>query len=250
MTHLVTYDIVAGVAHLELNRPQAANAMSLDLVRALREAVDRAAGDAAARAVLVSGAGPRFCGGGDVNAFSAATDPGSYLRQLAVEADDALRVLDSLPKPVVARVHGAVAGAGLALMLSCDVIVADPRTKFVFAYPGIGLTPDCGASYLLNRAVGQQRALAFALTGEVLAAETALAWGMVSEVSADAAARARELAEGMADGPAHALGRSRQLLRRAWNLDRRSVGQEEARVIGEMVESDEAQRLMSGFLAR
>lgn len=250
MTGLVTYDVVDGVAHLELNRPDVANALSLDLVRALREAVDRAGDDSAVRAVLVSGAGARFCAGGDVNAFSAASDPGAYLRQLAVEADDALRVLDSLPKPVVAPVHGAVAGAGLALMLSCDVIVADPRTKFVFAYPGIGLTPDCGASYLLNRAMGQQRALFFALTGEVLSAETALSWGMVSDIAVEPVQRARDLAQTMADGPAHALGRSRQLLRRAWDLDRSETGQEEARVIAEMVEHEAAQRLIAGFVAK
>ena len=80
--------------------------------------------------------------------------------------------------PVVAAVQGAVAGAGLALMLSCDLIVADPSTKFVFAYPAIGFTPDCGLSYLLPRSIGQHRALRFALTGEPASAENAYDWGM------------------------------------------------------------------------
>ena len=250
MADLVTYDVADGVAHLELNRPEAANALDIDLVRALRTAVDRVADDDEVGSVVVTGAGGRFCGGGDVHAFSAAADPASYLRRLAVEADDAIRLLGDLPKPVVAGVHGAVAGAGLALMLTCDVIIAEPRTKFVFAYPGIGLTPDCGMSYLLNRAVGQQRALSFALTGEVLSADTALAWGMVTEVSADFTNRARELAATMADGPAQALGWSRQLLRRGWDLDRATVGKDEARAISEMVERDEAKRLISRFLRR
>jgi 2-(1,2-epoxy-1,2-dihydrophenyl)acetyl-CoA isomerase len=250
MADLVTYDVADGVAHLELNRPEAANALDINLVSALRTAVDQVADDKDVRSVVVTGAGARFCGGGDVRAFSTAADPASYLRELALEADAALRVLDALPKPVVAGVHGAVAGAGLAIMLSCDVIVADPETKFVFAYPGIGLTPDCGASYLLNRAVGQQRALFFALTDEVLSAETALSWGMVSDVAAEPVQRARDLARSMANGPAHALGRSRQLLRRAGDLDRAAVGQDEAQVIAEMLTGDEARRLTSAFLTR
>ena len=144
---LVEVTATQGVAPLELNRPHAANAFDLETARELATAVDAAAADADVRALLVTGAGPQFCAGGDVASFVAASDPPAYVEQLAIELDAAFRALAALEKPVVAAVQGAVAGAGLALMLSSDVIVAAPDTRFVFAYPGIGFTPDCGVSY-------------------------------------------------------------------------------------------------------
>lgn len=250
MTDLVGYCVEDGVARLQLNRPEAANALNLELARALQQAVDRAAADDDVRALLVIGSGERFCAGGDVQSFVAADVPADYLHQLATEGDVAIRTLGELDKPVVARVQGAVAGAGLGLMLSCDLIVADPATRFVFAYPAIGLTPDCGVSSLLPRAIGQQRALAFALSGRAATAEEALAWGLVTEVSVTSDERAAELAAALAHGAARALGRTRALLRGGWEYDRATVGVREAQVIGEMVDGDEAQALIQRFLTR
>ncbi|WP_104107804.1 enoyl-CoA hydratase/isomerase family protein [Nocardioides sp. 616] len=247
---LVTYAVDGGVAHLGLNRPGVANTFDLPTAQAFAEAVRRAGADQDVRAVLVTGAGPRFCAGGDVASFVAADDRAAYLHELALELDVALQALAALPKPVVAAVQGAVAGAGLALMLSCDVIVAAEGTKFVFAYPGIGLTPDCGVSYLLPRAVGQQRALGFALSGRPITAEVALDWGLVTEVAADAAARATEVVAGLAAGPAVALGQARRLLRAGWELDRAATGAEEARTISASVSGPEATELIARFVAR
>lgn len=246
----VTWAVRDGVAHLELNRPDAANSLDLALARGLQAAVDRVAGDDAVRAVVVSGAGRRFCAGGDVASFADAEDPPAYLHQLAAEADAAVRALAELPVPVVAAVHGAVAGAGLAIMLSCDLVLADPATKFVFAYPSIGLTPDCGVSWLLPRAVGQQRALAFALGGAPLTAEQALEWGLVTEVAAEPRARAEALARSLTEGSAAALGTTRRLLRGAWDQDRAAVGELEARTISQRLATPEARSLVARFLGR
>ncbi|WP_110182243.1 enoyl-CoA hydratase/isomerase family protein [Nocardioides solisilvae] len=250
MAALVSYAVTDGVAHLELDRPDAANAFDLATTRELADAVGRAAADPEVRAVLVTGAGPRFCAGGDVASFASAEDQPAYIHQLALELDAAFRALATTEKPVVAAVQGAVAGAGLALMLSCDVIVSDPATKFVFAYPGIGFTPDCGASYLLPRAMGQQRALAFALLGRPATADEAVDWGLVTEVHADPATRARELATALASGPATALGHVRRLLRQSWEMSRTETGVEEARTITEMVRGAEAQALIEKFVSR
>ena len=247
---LVEYCATDGVAHLRLNRPDAANAFDLDTTRELAAAVARAAEDDGVRAVLVTGAGPRFCAGGDVASFAAAADQPAYIHQLATELDAACRALAALEKPVVAAVHGAVAGAGLALMLSCDVVVSAASTKFVFAYPGIGFTPDCGVSWLLPRAIGQQRALAFSLLGRPATAADALAWGMVAEVVEEAEARATEVARTLAAGPATALGQVRRLLRQGWEMDRAETGAEEARTVTEMVRGAEAQELIRRFVSR
>jgi 2-(1,2-epoxy-1,2-dihydrophenyl)acetyl-CoA isomerase len=242
--------VVDGVAHLELNRPDSANALDLAMATALRAAVQAVAADDDARAVLLTGAGRRFCAGGDVASFGEAEDPGAYIHELAVEADAATRALAGLHKPVVAAVHGAVAGAGLAVMLSCDLVVAEPGTSFVFAYPRIGLTPDCGVSWLLPRAVGQQRALRFALSGEPATAAEALAWGLVTDVVPDAAERAGEIAAGWATGAAGALGDVRRLLRAGWTSSREEAGAEEARTIAARVDSDESRALVARFLSR
>ncbi|GAA1916751.1 enoyl-CoA hydratase/isomerase family protein [Nocardioides hwasunensis] len=248
MSAPLTCSVDAGVAHIELSRPQAANALDLPLARALRAAVARVETDDAVRAVLLTGAGKRFCAGGDVGSFVAATDPAAYLHELASEADAAVRALEALEKPVVAAVHGAVAGAGLGVMLACDLVVAADGTKLAFAYPGVGLTPDCGVSYLLPRAIGSHRALAFALGGRPIDATTACEWGMVTEVSDDAPARGLELARALAAGPALALGRTRRLLRTSWDFDRATVGATEADTISELVAGPEARTLVERFL--
>jgi len=250
VTDLVNYEVANGVAHIELNRPDAANAFDLPTSRALGVAVRRAAEDEGARAVLVTGAGSRFCAGGDVSSFVSADDAPAYLRELALDLDAGVRMLAEMPKPVVAAVHGAVAGAGLALMLSCDLVVAEESTKFVFAYPGVGLTPDCGVSYLLPRAIGQQRALAFALSNRPITATQARDWGMVAEVVEGAHVRARELAAQLDAGPAGAFGEARRLLRASWDVDRAAVGAEEAQTISQRVTTPEAQELIRRFHER
>lgn len=247
---LVEYDVTDGVAHVRLNRPDSANAFDLDTTREFADAVAKAGNDGDVRAVLVSGAGARFCAGGDVASFAAADDQPAYIHQLATELDAAFQALAALEKPVVAAVQGAVAGAGLALMLSCDLVVAAQGTKFAFAYPGIGFTPDCGVSYLLPRAIGQQRALAFALQGKSATADEALDWGLVTEVAGDPLARATGTARALAGGPVTALGQVRRLLRQGWAMDRQQTGAEEARTITEMVRGAEAQELIRQFVSR
>lgn len=252
MGDLVTYAVADGVAHLELNRPEASNAVDLDTAAALGEAVDAAAGDEAVRVVLLTGAGKRFCAGGDVAAFVGADDQPAYLLELAGVLDGVLQRLAAMPKPVVVGVQGAVAGAGLAVMLSGDLVVAGSSTKFVTAYAGIGLTPDCGLSWLLPRAVGQQRAAEMLLTGRVVTAEEAVACGLVMRSVADDAvlAEAEALAARLAAGPAYALGQARRLARESWAGTRAETGADEARTIAAAVTTDDAQAAIARFLGR
>lgn len=250
MTDLVRYACEEGVARIVLARPTRANAVDLPTAHVLGAAVDRAARPDV-RAVVVLGEGRRFCAGGDVAAMAAAPDRAAYVEELATTLDEVFQRLAGLSKPVVAGVRGAVAGAGLALMLSCDVIVAAASTKLLLAYTDVGLTPDCGVSYLLPRAIGQQRALELALTGRVLSAEEGREWGLVTEVVDDVSveARAVRLGERLAAGPAHALGETRRLLR-SWQMTREQTGREEARVIAGAMGRAEATALVESFVSR
>lgn len=252
MGDLVTYAVADGVARIELNRPGASNAVDLDTAAALGGAVDAAAADDAVRVVLLTGAGKRFCAGGDVASFVAADDQSAYLLELAGALDGVLQRLSAMPKPVVVGVQGAVAGAGLAVMLSGDLVVAGSSTKLVTAYAGIGLTPDCGLSWLLPRAVGQQRAAEMLLAGRILTAEEATAWGLVTRAVDDGEVlpEAEALAARLAAGPAYALGQAKRLVRESWASTRAETGADEARTIAAAVTTDDAQAAISRFLGR
>ena len=149
----VLFDVRDSIARVTLNRPGQSNAFDLDTAREFSSVVERIAASEA-RAVLLTGNGPRFCAGGDVASMVVADDRAAYLRELATTLEAGLRAMSELPIPVIAAVQGAVAGAGLAVVLNADVVLASRSTKFLTAYAGIGLTPDCGVSYLLPRAVG------------------------------------------------------------------------------------------------
>ena len=154
----ITLETRGGVAVLTLDRPATANALDRCVAIEIQDALGHVRESQDARVLLIKGAGARFCGGGDLKAMLAAGDRLAYVRALATELDQTFQDLSDLQIPVVAAVHGSVAGAGLALMLSCDIVIAASDTTFVAAYPDVALTPDCGLSWLLPRAIGQQRA--------------------------------------------------------------------------------------------
>ncbi len=247
----VRYHADGAVGQIVLERADVANAMDLPAALALGDAV-QAANDSSIRAVLVTGEGKRFCAGGDVASFVAAPDRASYLGELAEVLERNVRELSALPKPVVVAVQGAVAGAGLAFVLNADIVLAARGTKFVLAYSSIGLTPDCGVSYLLPRVIGRQRASHMALGGKVLDADEALAWGLVSEVVEpdQLADRARELAQSLAAGPTHAYAETKRLLSQSWEVDRLRSAEDEVRTISATVNGDEATRLIDRFVNR
>ncbi len=247
----VRYHTDGAVGQIVLERPDVANAMDLPAALALGDAI-QAANDVSIRAVLVIGEGKRFCAGGDVASFVAASDRAIYLGELAGVLESNVRGLSSLPKPVVVAVQGAVAGAGLAFVLNADIVLAARGTKFALAYSSIGLTPDCGVSYLLPRVVGRQRASQMALGGRVLDADEALAWGLVSEVVEpdQLSARARELAQSLAEGPTHAYAETKRLLSQSWEVDRLHSAEDEVRTISAIVTGDEATRLIDHFVNR
>ncbi len=247
----VTHEIVEGVGRLVLARPDQSNSFDLPTARDMALAVEAVSADEVL-AITLTAQGKRFCAGGDVTSFLASDDAPAYLLELANVLEGALRDLADLSKPVVAGVRGAVAGAGLAVMLSADVIVASRATKFVMAYPGIGLTPDCGVSYLVPRAIGQHRALDFALTGRVLSADEALDWGLVTYVVDDDQVEAKvdEIARTWAGSAPAALGQARRLIRSSWDTSGPEQGADESATIAAAVAGAEAQRLVAAFTSR
>lgn len=253
MSALVEYNLSDGVARIALNRPEVSNAVDLATAELFAEMVACAGEDDHVRAVLLMGNGRRFCAGGDLASIaSIASASLEYVRRLATVFDHGLRGLAGMPKPVVVAVQGAAAGAGLGAVLSADLAVASRSAVFTSAYTSMGLTPDCGVSWLLPRAVGQPRALQLALTRRSLSAEEALSWGIVAEVVDDdhVVARAEELALELAAGPVTAFGQAKRLIRTSWQASTEKIALDEADTIGELSVGTEARELIKKSISR
>ncbi|QLQ11046.1 MAG: enoyl-CoA hydratase/isomerase family protein [Nocardioidaceae bacterium] len=212
----VELTVLDGVGHIELNRPDAFNALDLPLSAALYDRIRAADEDPQVKVVLLSGRGRAFCAGGDVRYMAAAEDRTQALAELADAAHQAIRALAEIAKPVIAVVHGSVAGGGLGLTCSADLVLAGESTKFVAAYAGIAVTPDCSSTWGLPRIIGERRAMELVLLNKPLSAAQALDWGLVNRLHPDdeVLAQAQALAVTLAAGPAAAaLGVSRRLIR-------------------------------------
>jgi 2-(1,2-epoxy-1,2-dihydrophenyl)acetyl-CoA isomerase len=197
------------VQTITLNRPEVFNAFNRALHAALREALKEAR-DPEVRAVVVTGAGRGFCAGQDLKEFGEAGDVGDSLRATYHPNVLAIRALE---KPVIAAVNGACAGAGLSFACACDFRIASDAATFVPGFIGIGLVPDAGGTFFVNRLLGSSRAFEWMSSNRKLSAAEAHAWGLVSEVvEAEAlAARAAELAAFYAALPTRAIGMTKRL---------------------------------------
>ncbi|PYM86753.1 MAG: enoyl-CoA hydratase [Candidatus Rokuibacteriota bacterium] len=179
-----------GVAILTMNRPERLNAMSRPMLEAMEAALGRLAGAPEIGAVVLTGAGRAFCAGGDVKAMAEGAEvAGGSLEERAQQLRARMEVsrwLHEMPKPTIAMVRGAAAGAGLSLALACDLRVASDTAKFTTAFARVGYSGDFGGSYFLTRLVGTARARELYFTAELLDAARALAIGLVNRVVPDA----------------------------------------------------------------
>ncbi|HWH07811.1 MAG TPA: enoyl-CoA hydratase-related protein [Candidatus Thermoplasmatota archaeon] len=203
----------AGVLELTLHRPEKRNALSPELVDALRAALRRAREDPDVRSVLLLGAGPAFCAGGDFDAMRARRGDAMATKTAQDERFAALaRDVLCLEKPVVAAAHGDAFGAGLMLVLAADHAVAAPGARFAATFVKVGLVPDTAGSWLLPKTLGLRDARRLALLPDPVDARKAESMGLVSEVAEDAQARAREVARRWAEGPTLALGLAKRAI--------------------------------------
>jgi 2-(1,2-epoxy-1,2-dihydrophenyl)acetyl-CoA isomerase len=201
---VVRYELADGVATITMDRPDALNALTVELKVELLQAVRRAGADDAARAVLLTGAGRGFCVGQDLKEHVEALDAGdTELSTVTDHYNPLIEAIATLPKPVVAAVNGPAAGAGASLAFACDIRIAADDASFLMAFAKVGLGPDSGASWTLPRLIGSGRAAAMLMLAEPVAAPQALELGLVSMVvpAADLLATATGLAARLATGP-------------------------------------------------
>jgi 2-(1,2-epoxy-1,2-dihydrophenyl)acetyl-CoA isomerase len=228
----ILFDISDQIATITLNRPEARNALSLemraDLSNAL-EAIREGAGDTV-KAVILTGAGGAFCAGGDVKRMGGKAENGVEHRKAMRSAHNRIYDIIHMEVPVISLVDGPAAGAGCNLALLADFVLATPRAFFMQAFARIGLVPDWSGFYILPRLVGIQRAKELIYTGRRVYAEEAKELGMVLQIvdQENAMAEAREFAGRFRHASTDAIGVSKNILNQSYNQDFRTLIEMEA----------------------
>jgi len=203
---------------LSNNDPATRNALSPEFYAALTQALADAASDATVGAIVLTGEGGHFCSGGNLNQLAKRRELPVEERRAKLEGlHDLVRAVRDCPKPIIAAVEGAAAGAGLSLALACDMLVAARNAVFSVAYVKVGLTPDGGATAFLAEFVSRQVLTELCLTGERLSGERLAQLGPVNRLAepGDALAQALVLARQIAAGPDQAMARIKHLCRQA-----------------------------------
>lgn len=209
------FQVDGPVATVTFCRPAALNALNQAMAEAFRDTIARVASDSSVRVLLLRGEGRAFMAGGDV--ASLAADPLVNTPRIMDPLHAALLQMSELPIPVVAGVHGAVAGAGMSLALAADLAIAADNTMFQMAYCRIGASPDGSGSWHLARLVGLRKAMEITLLSEAIEAQQAHNLGLVNWVvpASELDVRLGELAARLSAGAVGAYGRSKALLRSA-----------------------------------
>ncbi|MCC9621075.1 enoyl-CoA hydratase [Thalassospira sp. MA62] len=211
------------IATITLNRPESMNALNDAMVTGLTTALDRIEADIAhIGAVIIEGSNGTFMAGGDVKFFYQMSQSPTDQARPVIEAminrvHDIVARINALPRPVIAKLDGAVAGFGISLMNACDLAIASDETVFTLAYIHIGTSPDGGATHSLTRLVGMKRAKEIAMLGNRLSADEAHEFGLVNQkVPADLLPSVTaKYASRLASGPRDAIARTKVLLNAA-----------------------------------
>lgn len=219
MSEPVLISAQQGVAEIRFNRPDALNAIDVPTALAFRDAVAAAAASSA-RVIVLAGTGRAFVAGGDLAYFRAAGEKApEAARELIVPMNDAIKALAAASQPVVASLHGPVAGAGMSVALAADLAIAADDVVFNMAYVKVGTSLDCSGSWTLPRIVGLRKALEIALLSDSIDANEALRLGMVNRVVPVALLEdaTRQLSQRLAAAAPLALGSIKRLLHDGWN---------------------------------
>ncbi len=240
----------AGVAHVRFNRPASLNAIDLPMAQAFHRACLEIQADPQVRVVVISAEGRAFMAGGDLPSMRA--DPVGGSSALIAQMHPAIELLAQLPAPVIASVHGAVAGGGLGLALACDLLIAAAGTRFSLAYPRIGTSSDCSTSWGLVRSLGMRKAMEIALLNETVDADEALRIGLVNRVVAadqladETAAWATRIEKSAPLATAHL----KRLVRQADQNDLHAQLALEARLFGQCAATADFAEGMASFMEK
>lgn len=238
---------------LSNNNVAARNALSPEFYAAVTTALADAAADASIGAVILTGEGGHFCAGGDLRQLAKRRElPVAQRREKLEGLHGLIRAVRDCPKPVIAVVEGAAAGAGLSLALACDMLVAAKNSVFSVAYVKVGLTPDGGATAFLSEFVSRQVLTELCLTGERISGERMHALGPVNRLAepGQALEQAMVLAQQIAQGPELANARIKDLCRQAPRSTLEQQLELEAQYMVQSQETEESREGIAAFLEK
>jgi enoyl-CoA hydratase/carnithine racemase len=212
----VIYDATNGVGTITLNTPDNLNALSGPMYDDILGALALCSQDSSVKAMVINANGRAFCGGGDIGEMveSLKTSDDVGFDVLAPKAARVSQVIKQMPKPVIASVHGAVAGAAFNICLACDLIIAAEGAKFLQAFVNIGLIPDAGGVFLLTRAIGVSKAVELTMLGRPVTVDEAVDLGIVYKKCSKEELRSETeaLANKLANGPGLAYAKLKELI--------------------------------------
>lgn len=240
MSDTIKLEVSEGIATLTLSRPQALNALSLEMIPALHQTVQNLAASAEVQVVVIKGAGEHFMSGGDIKDFHAQLSMRPDARRAMFQElirryiNPTVIHLRAMHQPVICAVRGACAGFGFSLMLGCDLVIAADNAYFTTAYSLIALSPDGGGTYFLPRVVGARKAAEMLLLAERIDAEQALALGVINRVvpAADLDDQVAALALRLKSGPRHAYGEIKRLVNASYDAELAGQLEAEAAAFG------------------
>jgi 2-(1,2-epoxy-1,2-dihydrophenyl)acetyl-CoA isomerase len=221
----ILLDISDGIAKLTLNRPEALNALNMELVQEVRQALLAVEENSSARVLLITGAGRGFCSGADLKGSKEAGDSGMSMGERTAERmrtgfNPLVQEIYESTIPVVVAVNGVAAGGGMGLALLGDIVIAARSAKFIQVFtPQLSILPDMGSTWHLQRLIGRARSMGMAMLGDRISAEQAEQWGMIWKCVDDDALmdEAMAIAKQLRDGPTKTYREVRQAFAHAEN---------------------------------
>lgn len=253
MPETLLFSVTDHIATITFNRPQAMNTFDKQMADELSALTEQVRGDDDIRCVLLNGSGVLFMAGGDIRFFH------ENLKTMPAGVVDIMHALNAsiinlmqMPKPVVASVHGSVAGVGMSLMTACDLVIAAENTKFTMAYSGIGITPDGGATYNLPRLVGTKKAMEWILLSDIFDAKMALQYGLINWVVPESAQKSEteRLVKRLANGPTMAFAHGKRLINQTWQTSLESQLECEGRAFADCTLTADFKAGVNGFLQK
>ncbi len=248
----VIFENREGIALITLNMPERLNALSIGLTGDLLKILNKIEDSGDIRAVVITGSGNGFCAGGDLREFAKEDNKIEYLRDLIDILNLCVVSIRRMAQPVIAAVSGAASGAGMSLVLTCDLAVADETSLFNMAYVKIGVSPDGGGSLVLAKTLGLKKATDLIFSGRMLSAKEALNMGIVNQVvpAGEALNRALAMAEDLAKGPSLAFAASKRLINSALFSELETHLEKEKRTFLELGKTKDFSEGLEAFLEK
>ncbi len=244
------------IATITLDYAPTLNALDLNMALELEDALKNTESDSDVRVVIITGAGRAFCGGGDIRYMKAHCEEPDFAQKsmgaLARKVSEIILFIKRMTKIVICAVAGAAAGGGANLAFGCDFIFAADNAKFIQAFVGIGLCPDCGGVYFLPRIAGSHRAFDMFVTGRPVTAEEAFRIGIVKEITTkdELLPKALAFAEKLTDGPLLAYANIKKLMFVSMYHDFEKYMEAESVYVGQCSASEDFKEGITAFLEK